>query len=843
MARTFHNRHLVALLAVLATAPAAADHIHTPFDLNSDGNEDLLYQEPSKGIVRLTTVSSDGRKGTSSHSLGGRTTKNHRILGTGDFDADGKIDLLWWNLSDTSRQLGFWYVNADNYSHDRRMEADTDLPALDPNVYDLAAVGDFNGDGTSDIIFHRKNATGSNPGGVIYWTIKTDGTIKQSGTLANVPYEDYDLVGAGDFNGDGVSDILFHNKLTGGLAYWHLKPDGNGVKYDQTGTFEFASYNDWRVVGIGDMDADGNSDLLFHRKSTGSVSYWLINSSGTGRKSYGAYTKTRPSPNYRILGLRHFNQDGKADVLFQNRVNGVVMYWLTGGTSGGTATIAHEGVYNVLGTNTNFPGSSPAFDVTPPSPPNQSQSVPSAPVTPIVPNANDQDVKGMVALYARHSGNTRTEGWYDSHSNRTFFAFAGCDTSSSAVNCYSHPSLAFYDHAAGEWSGAFRIANSPFYVDNNPSKGYLADAHTYPEVLVDSRHRVHVFHSGHVSPLKHWISNVTSNNVDADSGWTEASLGTDPSLANATYVKIFKDKNDDLAVLWRNSLIGAPPLGDPCELNQYDIEETWMIIRSFDDGNTWTAPQALFDPEKGDTWDTVYLDAVKYHPGTHRLHMTFKLTRFHNCYYDKFYYAYLGLTDMKLRAPTGAYLGSSISQTEMEDSGYKMSFHADGEQAFRSHQVLIGVDRQNRPHIFHTNYNGTSRTRITHRYWTGSAWSSAYTLQPGSDRRWLTPLDVSFSGSQNRYDLYWVFADVYPVTPEMKLLKSTYARYTRTTASTHTPILGFRNPRKTIYETSLVHNSHPDARLMISMGTWLDWESPKSNGLFYVWGDSGFLDP
>lgn len=834
----------LAFLATITGAPSPAiAHDHTPFDIDGDGREDLLYQNPKTGIVRLTRVSADGLRGTSSDSLGGRTSPDHQIIGVGDFDGDGKADLLWRKtLATPPSKLGFWSVNGAKYEHDRSMELDSNLPGIDPAVHDLAAIGDFNGDGRSDLMFHRKNTSGANAGGVIYWTIGPDGTVQGSGTLAKVPYDGYDLVGAGDFNGDGASDLLFRNKSTGGVVYWHLESDGGGgVKLGKTGTFEKPGYGDWRVVGIGDMNKDGRSDLLFHQKSTGRLAYWFINSAGTAIMSGGSglFQAKLPVDKFRILGARDLNGDGRADVLYQDRRNGVVMYWLLGSVKDGTAKAAKKGAYAVLAPrSTHFPASPDYFDgyAHTPAPPAQTQSYPAKAAAPIV--------KGTVGMHARHSGSGSVEGIYDSYSNRTFFVYAGCDSYSASATCYSHPTLKFFDHTTNKWSKKLQVAKNPLSQDaDDPSSGTLADAHTYPEILIDDRHHVHVFFSGHVHPLKHWVADSTTNKMDPSkrTAWTKVSLGTHASLGRATYVKVFKAKQGKLWVLWRDSQIGTPAAGDPCVANAFDIYETWMIIASADDGKTWSAPQKLFDPQKGDTWDTVYLDAIKYDPGAERLHMTFKLTRFHNCYYDKFYYAYLDLATRKMHAPNGVDLGRTVTQAEMQKSTNAMAFFSDGEQAFRSHQVVLDVDRQGRPHIFHSNYNGTSRVRISHRYWTGTGWSQRYNLQPGWDDRWLMPMDVEFSDTANTYTLYMTWADVTP-TPETMMTSVSFGSYTKTSGS-ETKILGFENPSSAVYEARLMTDGIDPARLLLKKGTWRDWELPKSDGLLYMAGSAGIMNP
>jgi hypothetical protein len=75
-----------------------------------------------------------------------------KIAGQGDFNADSRTDILWRNTS--NGQTLVWFMNGVDY---------TSYQAVSPTIADtnwnIAGVGDFNGDGKPDLLW-RNNAAG-----------------------------------------------------------------------------------------------------------------------------------------------------------------------------------------------------------------------------------------------------------------------------------------------------------------------------------------------------------------------------------------------------------------------------------------------------------------------------------------------------------------------------------------------------------------------------------------------------------------------------------------------------------------------------------------------------------
>ncbi len=76
----------------------------------------------------------------------------------------------------------------------------------------------------------------------------------------------------GDFDGDGSTDTLWRDTMSGSVAISLM----NGIQLGRTVPFGAVPFN-WSIVETGDFDGDGKSDLLWQNTSGGDVAIWFMN--------------------------------------------------------------------------------------------------------------------------------------------------------------------------------------------------------------------------------------------------------------------------------------------------------------------------------------------------------------------------------------------------------------------------------------------------------------------------------------------------------------------------------------------------------------------------------------
>jgi hypothetical protein len=247
-------------------------------------------------------------------SIGSCTTANlnpnpnpESFAAVGDFNGDCRSDLLWHNSS--TEQVYEWLMNGTTFTS-------SGSPGSLTSDWVIQDVGDFNADGKADILW-RNSTTGE----VVIWLMNGT-TMTSSTSLGNVS-SDWSIAGVGDYKGDRYADILWQN-TSGELYLWLL----NGTTIAGGGIVGNVS-SGWNVAGIGDFNGDGDADILWRNSTTGQVYVWLMN--GTTIASMGS--PGTPSSDWSIAGVGDFDGDGKSDILWRNSTTGQAYIWFMNGTT------------------------------------------------------------------------------------------------------------------------------------------------------------------------------------------------------------------------------------------------------------------------------------------------------------------------------------------------------------------------------------------------------------------------------------------------------------------------------------------------------------------------------
>lgn len=294
-------------------------------DYNGDGRADVLVRTPT-GELRMFI--GDGS------SFTGATVATYpsgwQVIGSEDVDADGRADIVWYH--GPTQTLAFWAMNGATVVRTGGQVIGSNNQAL--------STGDYNGDGRADVLIRT-------PTGELRMFIG-DGNTFTGSTVATYP-SGWQVIGSQDVDADGRSDIVWYHGPTQTLAYWIM----NGASVARTGGQVIGSNN--QGLATGDYNGDGRADVLI-RSPNGELRMFI----GDGNLFSGATVATYPS-GWQVVGsrklkdIRDVDGDEKSDFVWFHQPSQTLAFWImnvstqvrTGGQSLGAGhTALSTGDYN-----------------------------------------------------------------------------------------------------------------------------------------------------------------------------------------------------------------------------------------------------------------------------------------------------------------------------------------------------------------------------------------------------------------------------------------------------------------------------------------------------------------
>jgi hypothetical protein len=278
-------------------------------DFNGDGKSEILFYYPGDHNWWLGTHNG----ATLTWSFVGNTAgfgnlADGRPIWAADFTGSGRVDLLFYFPGDQNWWLGQFGAN------NQLAWTLAGNTAGFGQVWDGRPfrIGDFTGNGKADVLFYFPGDhnwwLGSFQGTQLTWQLA--GNTAGFGNLA-----DGRPIWTADFSGSGAHEVLFY--FPGDQNWWLGSFSNGNLTWNLAGnTAGFGQVWDGRPFRVADFTGNGKADVLFY--FPGDHNWWLGSFSGTSlnwtlagnTSGFGNVGDGRP------IWTADFAGDGKADVLF-----------------------------------------------------------------------------------------------------------------------------------------------------------------------------------------------------------------------------------------------------------------------------------------------------------------------------------------------------------------------------------------------------------------------------------------------------------------------------------------------------------------------------------------------
>ncbi len=247
----------------------------------------------------------------------------------GDFNGDNSADLIWEN--DTSRQVTVHYYGGAGGA---AFQGWNYLNSAGIPGWTVVAAADFDGNGVPDLVWMNNQTRQV----TVHYYGGTGGATFQGWNWLNaggVP--GWTVVGAADFDGNGVPDLIWQNDATRQVTVHYYGGTG-GATFQGWNWLNTGGVPGWTIVAAADFDGNGVPDLVWMNNQTRQVTVHYYGGAGGATFQGWNWLNTGGVPGWTVAGANDFDGNGVPDLVWQNDSTRQVTVHYYGGALGATFT-------------------------------------------------------------------------------------------------------------------------------------------------------------------------------------------------------------------------------------------------------------------------------------------------------------------------------------------------------------------------------------------------------------------------------------------------------------------------------------------------------------------------